>query len=139
MRALELAKGGFGALNESMQRSISQLLSGQSDVTQVATEWAKDALVDRLIWLDLWLMSAARERIAGSDDLFTFPARSAHLPTLPRALNISALYSMVDRVRVLKGQLARTALQRELAIESWLISLLRMLETAVGPAAASNR
>jgi hypothetical protein len=31
---------------------------------------------------------------------------------------------MVDRARALKSQLARTALQREIAVESWLIALL---------------
>lgn len=127
MRALEFANGQFGELNTGMQRSLAQLLAGQSDVTQVATEWGKEALPERLTWLDLWLMSAAREAIGGSADLFTFPGRSAHLPTLPRTLNISALYSMVDRVRALKAQLTRTALQRELAIESLLIALLQAL------------
>lgn len=127
LRALEFAKGRFGALDDEMQRSLGELLAGQSDVTQVATQWGKEALPDRLTWLDLWLMSAAREVIGGSADLFTFPGRSAHLPTLPQALNISALYSMVDRVRALKAQLTRTALQRELAIESLLIVLLQTL------------
>lgn len=130
LRALEFTKGRFGELNTGMQRSLAQLLAGQSDVTQVATEWGKEALPERLTWLDLWLMSAAREAIGGSADLFTFPGRSAHLPTLPRALNISALYSMVDRVRALKAQLSRTALQRELAIESLLIALLQALAPA---------
>jgi hypothetical protein len=35
---------------------------------------------------------------------------------------------MVDRARALKAQLARTALQRELAVESWLIALMDVLE-----------
>jgi hypothetical protein len=34
---------------------------------------------------------------------------------------------MVERARALKSQLARTALQRELAVESWLIALLDVL------------
>lgn len=134
LRALEFATGRFGELNAVMQRSLGQLLAGQSDVTQVATEWGKEELPQRLTWLDLWLMSAAREAIGGSADLFTFPGRSAHLPTLPQTLNISALYSMVDRVRALKAQLTRTALQRELAIESLLIALLQTL----APAAAAG-
>jgi hypothetical protein len=46
-------------------------------------------------------------------------------------LNISGLYGMVDRARALKAQLARTALQRELAVESWLIALLEVLELEV--------
>jgi DNA polymerase III subunit delta' len=105
------------------------LLSGRADVTQVAAAWGKDALPDRLTWLDLWLTSVARGAVAGNADLITFPIRGAHLPSMPRTLNISGVYSMVDRARALKSQLARTALQRELAVESWLIALLDVLES----------
>lgn len=134
LRALEFADDRFAAIDAEMQRGVTQLLSGQSDVTQVASEWAKEALIERLTWLDLWLMSAARGalvgNLAGTAEQVTFPARSAHLPSLSRALNITGLYSMIDRARLLKAQLARTALQRELAVESWLVALLQ----TVGPA-----
>jgi DNA polymerase III subunit delta' len=138
LRALEYADGRFEALNQHMQKSLRDLLSGDADVTQVAAEWEKDALVDRLIWLDLWLSSAARQALAGSDERITFPGGPAHLPSLPRTLNISALYSMVDRTRALKAQLARTALQRELAVESWLIALLEAVAPARAPAARAS-
>jgi DNA polymerase-3 subunit delta' len=124
LRALAYADGRFDALNEHMQRSLGALLAGDADVTQVAAEWAKDALEERLTWLDLWLSSLARAALAGTADLVTFPGRSAHLPSPSGPLNISGVYSMVDRARALKSQLARTALQRELAVESWLIALL---------------
>ncbi|HEY4368541.1 MAG TPA: DNA polymerase III subunit delta' [Steroidobacteraceae bacterium] len=137
LRALEFANGRFAELDADMQRSLGELLSGRSDVTQVASEWAKDALVERLVWLDLWLMSIARGAIGGSADLVTFPARSAHLPSLPQALNISDIYSMVDRARTLKAQLSRTALQRELAVESWLVYLLQAV-AGVKPLAANQ-
>ena len=137
LRALEFANGRFADLDADMQRAMSQLLSGQSDVTEIATRWGKDGLVERLVWLDLWLMSIARGAIGGSADLVTFPARHAHLPTLPQALNISDIYSMVDRARMLKAQLSRTALQRELAIESWLVSLLQTV-AAAQPLAANQ-
>lgn len=127
LRALEYADGRFDALNQHMLKSLRDLLSGDADVTQVAAEWEKDALLDRLVWLDLWLSSLARAGIAGTDDRVTFPGGPAHLPSPSRPLNISALYSMVDRTRALKAQLARTALQRELAVESWLIALLEAL------------
>lgn len=131
LRALEYADGRFDALDQHMQKSLRDLLSGDADVTQIAAEWEKDALIDRLVWLDLWLSGAARAAIAGSDDRVTFPGRPAHLPSLPRPLNINAvshsMYSMVDRTRALKAQLARTALQRELAVESLLIGLLQAL------------
>jgi len=104
------------------------LLAGQADVTQVAAEWEKDALSERLTWLDLWLSSLARAALSGTADLVTFPGRSTHLPSPSRPLNISGVYSMVDRARALKAQLARTALQRELAVESWLIALMDVLE-----------
>jgi DNA polymerase III subunit delta' len=128
LRALAYADGRFDALNEHMQTSLGALLAGQADVTQVAAEWEKDALIDRLTWLDLWLSSLARGALAGTADLVTFPGRSTHLPSPSRPLNISGVYSMVDRARALKSQLARTALQRELAVESWLIALVEVLE-----------
>jgi DNA polymerase-3 subunit delta' len=138
LRAVEYADGRFDALDEDMQGGLAALLSGRTDVTQVAAAWAKDGLPDRLTWLDLWLSSVARGAIAGNADLITFPARGAHLPSLPRTLNISSVYSMVDRVRALKAQLARTALQRELALESWLIALLQSLESKSTPRANSQ-
>ncbi len=138
LRALQYADGRFEALNQHMQECLRGLLGGEADVTQIAAEWEKDALIDRLVWLDLWLSSVARQAIAGSDERVTFPAGPAHLPSLPRTLNISALYSMVDRTRALKAQLARTALQRELAVESWLIALLEALEPARAPVARAS-
>jgi DNA polymerase-3 subunit delta' len=128
LRALAYADGRFDALNEHMQKSLGALLAGQADVTQIAAEWEKDGLSERLTWLDLWLTSLARGALAGNADLVTFPSRSVHLPSPAGPLNISGVYSMVDRARALKSQLARTALQRELAVESWLIALLDVLE-----------
>ncbi|HEU4604009.1 MAG TPA: DNA polymerase III subunit delta' [Steroidobacteraceae bacterium] len=134
LRALAYADGRFDALDESMSKSLGALLSKRTDVTQVAAEWAKDELDDRLIWLDLWLNSWARQAVGGTADQFTFPTPTAHLPSPPRTLNISGVYSMVDRARALRVQLSRTALQRELAVESWLIALLDVLT----PRAAST-
>ncbi|MET0499636.1 MAG: DNA polymerase III subunit delta' [Steroidobacteraceae bacterium] len=130
LRALEVNTGGaFEDLDQRMTKSLAALLKGETDVTQVAGEWGgKDIpIADRLTWLDLWLTSQARAAIAGTADLVTFPTRPAHLPSLGHMLNISAVYSMVDRLRALKAQLTRTSLQRELAIESWLVALLDIL------------
>jgi DNA polymerase-3 subunit delta' len=127
LRAIEYADGRFVALDRHMQKSLTDLFAGDADVTQVASEWEKDALPDRLVWLDLWLSGLARRALAGNADLVTFPGRPVHLPSLPRTLNISGVYGMVDRARALKAQLTRTALQRELAVESWLIALLGVL------------
>jgi len=134
LRALEFATGRFSALNSDMQEALGQLTSGGTDVTQVAALWTRKndlpELPNRLTWLDLWLNSLARAGIGGSADLFTFPARSAHLPSVSAALNISALYGVVDQVRALKAQLTRTALQRELAIETLLIAVLQVIRPA---------
>lgn len=133
LRALEFARR-FSSLNSDMQEGLGALISGRVDVTRVAGEWTKKNelpdLPNRLTWLDLWLTSIARRAIGGTDDLFTFPSGSAHLPSPPVQLNITALYGVVDEVRALKAQLTRTALQRELAIESLLLAILQV----VGPA-----
>jgi DNA polymerase III subunit delta' len=138
LKALQYADGRFDALNQHMQKSLRDLFSGDADVTQVAAEWEKDALIDRLVWLDLWLSGLARTGIAGTDERVTFPGGPAPLPSSSRPLNISALYSMVDRTRALKAQLARTALQRELAVESWLIALLEALAPSKAPVARAS-
>lgn len=127
IRALQYAGDRFQALDEEMSKGVSALLARQADVTQVASEWADEVLADRLTWLDLWLTSAARGALGGNADLITFPRVPVHLPSPAHALNISGVYSMVDRARALKAQLGRTALQRELAVESWLIALLETL------------
>ena len=109
-----------------MQKSLGALLAGQADVTQVAAEWEKDALGERLTWLDLWLSSLARACRKCRPDHVPWPLYALAKSVGP--LNISGVYSMVDRARALKSQLARTALQRELAVESWLIALMEALE-----------
>jgi DNA polymerase III subunit delta' len=124
LRALAYAGASYTNLDQEMQRSLTELLRGDTDVTQVAGQWCKESLAERLVWLDLWLTSSARGALTQSAAAVTFPLRSAHLPSLPRTANISSVYEMVDRVRSLKAQLARTALQRELAVESWLLTLL---------------
>jgi DNA polymerase-3 subunit delta' len=134
LRALEHAEGAFPTLHEEMQKSLGALLSGRADVTQVASAWADEQLPERLRWVDLWLVSLARGVLAGNAELITFPSRSTHLPTPSHTLNISSVYSLVDRARALKAQLARTALQRELAVTSWLYALLDVLApVAAGP------
>lgn len=127
LKALEHAQGGFDALNEQMSQGLSALLSHRADVTQVAAEWADDRLPERLSWLDLWLQSLARSAVAGTAESITFPSRPVPLPSSAGALNISGVYSLVDRARALKAQLVRTALQRELAVASWLFALLDLL------------
>jgi DNA polymerase-3 subunit delta' len=117
LKALAYLDGSFATLNDQMTKSLSDFLAQRSDVTQVASQWADDALNDRLDWLDGWISLRLRAGILGTDD----PVTLAVLPTQARTLNISAWYSLLDRVRALKAQLTRTALQRELALEALLI------------------
>ena len=135
LKAVQQADGGFEDFHDQMQKALAALLSNRADVTQVAAAWADDQLPDRLTWVDLWLQSLARAALAGTAEFVTFPSRPVPLPSVPRTLNISGVYSLVDRARALKAQLVRTALQRELAVESWLFGLLDLL----APPAASNQ
>lgn len=123
LKALEV-HAAFGKLDEEMRSSLADALAGRADVTRVAQFWAKEALPDRLAWLDLWLMSLAREAVAGNGDLVTFPGQPVPLPTTLNVLNISHLYRLADRIRELKSQLLRTALNRDLAAEMLLAELL---------------
>ena len=133
LKALEYAAGGFDELNEKMTKALGALLNQRADVTQVAAEWADDRLPERLSWLDLWLQSVARSAVAGTAELITFPTRPVPLPSSAQALNISGVYSLVDRARALKAQLVRTALQRELAVASWLYALMDLLAPTSAP------
>lgn len=128
LSALAYAQSGrFQDLNDRMTRAVSDLLTGEADVTQVAPAWADDTLVERLQWLDLWLSQRLRAWIAGTDELITFPRRAVPLPSAAPPLNITAVYEVLDRIRQLRAQLSKTALQRELAVESLLLSLLSAL------------
>jgi len=131
LKALAYADGSFDTLNQQMQASFSDLLAGKADVMEVAKFWADEALPERLRWLDVTLCSLARGAITGSAEFVTFPARPVPLPKTGRALNISAVYGLVDRIRELKAQLTRTALQHELALEVLLLACLETL--APGP------
>jgi hypothetical protein len=100
-----------------------------ADVTQIAQEWADEQLPERLDWLDFWLSRRIRHEIAGNDDPVTSNVNRPSLQSGLQVLNISALFQALDRVRELKARLRRTALQKELAIESVLLVLQRALST----------
>jgi DNA polymerase-3 subunit delta' len=119
LKALGYLDGSFAKFDEHMQRTLSDFLGQRSDVTQVASQWADEALNERIDWLDGWITRRLRAGILGTDD----PVTSNVLPTSRGTLNISAWFALLDRVRALKAQLARTALQRELALEALLIGL----------------
>jgi len=127
LRVLQCLQGSFESMQKSMAPALSSLSS--ADVTQIAQEWADEQLPERLDWLDFWLSRRIRHEIAGNDDPVTSNVNRPSLQGGPQVLNISALFQALDRVRELKARLRRTALQKELAIESVLLVLQRALST----------
>lgn len=131
LRALAYADGRFEELQRAMNSGVQDLLAGRADVTQIARAWNGDDLPERLLWLDGWICGRLRRKILGNDDQVTqipIAADTAGLPSQPLPLNISGAYSLLDRLRELRAQLARTALQRELALENFLIGLLQVMD-----------
>jgi DNA polymerase-3 subunit delta' len=127
LRALDYAQGRFAALQQSMSPAMQALLEGGAEVTQIAHGWADDQLPDRLSWLDGWIASRIRREILRTAD----PVTREPLQGAAQVLNISAMFQSLDKVRELKAQLRRTALQRELALETVLLMLQRALSTRI--------
>lgn len=128
LNAVAYAQSGqFEDLNDRMIRAVGDLLTGKADATQIGPAWADERVQERLRWLDLWLSQRVRAWICGSDESITFPKRAVPLPTGGPPLNITAVYEVIDRIRQLRAQLSKIALQRELAMESLLLELQRVL------------
>lgn len=134
LKALSYADGRFDELQQSMPPAIQSLLSAQVDVTQVMRAWNDPRLPERLLWLDWWLCRLLRQKIAGSVEQVTSMTPNADIVGLPsqrHPLNISGVYSLLDRLRELKAQLARTALQKELALETLLIGIVQVFDQRI--------
>lgn len=134
LKALSYADGKFDELQRSMLPAVQSLLSAQADVTQVMRAWNDEALQDRLTWLDWWLSRLLRQKIAENVEQVTSMTPNADtvgLPSQRYPLNITGVYSLLDRLRELKAQLARTALQKELALENLLIGMLQIFDQRV--------
>jgi len=125
LRALDYAQGRFAALQQSMSPGLQALSEGGAELTQIAHGWADDQLPERLNWLDGWIASRIRREILRTAD----PVTREPLQGAAQVLNISAMFQTLDKVRELKAQLRRTALQRELALETVLLMLQRALST----------
>ncbi|HSN73139.1 MAG TPA: DNA polymerase III subunit delta' [Steroidobacteraceae bacterium] len=130
--ARALAEGAFADLDERMRRGLSELIAGRIDVSVLASEWAARDLEARLKWLEFWCSREIRTQMCGTAEQVTLAGSVQPLPSRGPALNISSLYGLFDAIRELRLVLSRTALQKELAIESLLIRLLR----SIGPAAS---
>jgi DNA polymerase-3 subunit delta' len=127
LKAMAYLQGSFETLQRSMTPALAALGSGTVDVTQLAQEWLDEYLPDRLNWLDYWLMRLLRQEILRSEDKVTPDMGRVPLQSAAQVLNISALFQSLDKLRELKAQLRRTALQKELALESVLLILQRAL------------
>ncbi|MGE0113580.1 MAG: DNA polymerase III subunit delta' [Steroidobacteraceae bacterium] len=125
LRALEYTQGRFDALRESMSPGLQALTEGGGEITQMAQSWADEQLPERLSWLDGWMTVRIRREILRTAD----PVTRESLQSAAQVLNISALFQALDRLRELKAQLRRTALQRELALETVLLMMQRALNT----------
>ena len=125
LRALALARGRYVTLWGEVNTALEALFAGRADVTQIAKQWTDDDLIDRLLCVDHWLEQQIRRVVGQTDDLVT----SMVLPSEPSALNISRMFVCLDRVRELRIVLARTALQRELAVEALLLALIDTFTT----------
>lgn len=125
LRALEYAQGRFEALRQSMSPGLQTLTEGGGDVTQLAQGWADEQLPERLTWLDGWVATRIQREILRTAD----PITRESLHSAAQVLNISAMFQALDKLRELKAQLRRTALQRELALETVLLMLQRALNT----------
>jgi hypothetical protein len=125
LRALDLAKGRYSTLSGEVTTAFEALFAGRADVTQIAKQWIDDDLIDRLLCIDHWIEQRIRKTIEQNADLVTGMVLPSDAPTL----NISRMFVCLDRVRELRAVLARTALQRELAVEAVLLALLETFAT----------
>lgn len=123
LRALEYAQGYFEVLRAAMLPGLQALSEAGGELTQVAQSWADEQLPERLNWLDGWVTARIRREILRTAD----PVTRESLQSAAQVLNISALFQALDKLRELKAQLRRTALQRELALETVLLLLQRAL------------
>jgi DNA polymerase III subunit delta' len=123
LRALEYSGGRFEALRQAMSPGLAGLNEGGGDITQTAQDWADERLPERLNWLDGWLAARIRTEILRIAD----PVTRQSLQGAAQVLNISALFQALDKLRELKSQLRRTALQKELALETLLLMVQRAL------------
>jgi DNA polymerase III subunit delta' len=120
LRALELSKGRYSTLSGEVKTGLDALFAGKADVTQIAKHWNDDDLIDRLLCVDHWIEQKVRSAVGQNADLVTGTVLPSGAPTL----NISRMFVCLDRVRELRAVLARTALNKELAVEAILLAML---------------
>lgn len=125
LKVLGYLQGGYETLRQEMQGGVAELEQGTADMAQLAQAWSDERLPDRLVWLDGWLCQRIQAEIVRNADPVTRDPRQGG----GQMLNINHLFQALDKLRELKGQLRRTALQRELALENLFMWLNRALTT----------
>ncbi len=123
LRALELYKGSFESLRQSMMPGLNALTDTSSDLIQVVQAWSDDQLPERLSWLDYWLSNQIKHEILKNADSFT----QGGLPVEVQRPDIAMMYRSLDKLRELSEQLRRTSLQRELMLFSILMRIQQSL------------
>jgi DNA polymerase III subunit delta' len=119
LKALEYAATEAAADLQDVETGLAAYWAGRADVTQIAKRWANDSLPQRLLCLEYCLERLVHSALVQTDDRFTRDI----LPTGGAQLNIKRVFESVDAVRELRARLDRVALQKELALESLLITL----------------
>ena len=123
LRALDIAKGPYEALRQSMLSGLEAITKGSNDVALVAQSWADDQIQERLHWLEFWLAGAIRQKMLKTVDSFTPVIASETI----LGANLSAMYKALDKLREVTEQLRRTSLQRELVLISLLMRIQQSL------------
>ena len=128
LRALACNETSFATLRQTMFAELTALSDGSADLVQLAQSWAEEKqplerVLERLHWLDYWVAERIQREIFRNAD----PVTRQTLQEAEQVLNIRPLFQVQDKLRELKSQLRRTAVQRELA----LITILTMVTQAL--------
>jgi hypothetical protein len=111
----------FEALEAQMTSALQALISGEAEVTAVAADLMGEGLPVRLDWIENLLAAVVRARTPGIATQLTLPGA----PLLQRAagaVNITAVFNLVDRLREIRRLLESSA-SPALLMEGLLVEL----------------
>ncbi len=108
------AESAMRSVEETLQ-GLQESLAGRLDVVATAERWSRSDYEWRLACIENWLTEQLRQGAAGAGASANLRA-AAHLPASLPALNIRALFELLDAVRELR-RLADAPLNRSLALE----------------------
>lgn len=111
---------------------IEQALAGKLDIVSAADSWSRSDYAWRLVCIESWLTDQLQQAVAGPGASANLRA-GAHLPVPPRALNIRALFELLDEVREMR-HLIDAPLNRSLVLERllWRLSATTQHSAASG-------